>query len=161
MNDPFNSRVPSEVVIGLVSGSGSHGDYHVSPYRFVTKKVNYVQVTLDGQDMGDGPIQTKYMSSPEDSQYLEAYKSLCGINGSQNENPLTRLQFTDGYCFYRFVTDHDESSANDDIVPLRRMGNVRVSIRFDEMLDEAMTVIMFARFPAGFKIDKNRSVYEM
>lgn len=162
INDPFNGRVPAELILGIVSNSASHGDYKKNPFEFVTQKVNYVQVTLDGQDLGHSPLEMKFGPTPEDSLYMEAYKTLAGVDGTDNEIPIPRLDFPRGYCFYRFVSDHTENSSNnDDVIPLRRTGNLRVSIRFDEMLDQTMTVVMFARFPAGIKVDKNRAVYEI
>lgn len=161
LNDPFNGRVPVEVIIGLVSGKASHGDYGSNPFTFLNKKVNFVQITVDGQDMSGAALETKFGPTPQESLYIRAYKSLNGVDGSENGNPINRLDYHHGNCFYRFVSDHTETDYREEVTPLKRTGNVRVCIRFDEMLDETTTVILFAKFAAGIKIDKNRAVFEM
>jgi len=144
INDPFTGRIPTELVIGLVQSHAAHGSFSKNPFYFHNHKVSRIQVTADGCD----------------SLYIEAYKSLQGVNGFDDEIPIPRLDYPEGYCFYRFVTDHNDDSSG-EVLPLRRTGNLRVSIRFDEMLASTTTVIIFVRFPAGIKIDKNRAVYDL
>jgi len=160
INDPFTGRIPTELVIGLVQSHAAHGSFSKNPFYFHNHKVSRIQVTADGRDLGHSPIETKYDKNAADSLYIEAYKSLQGVNGSDDEIPIPRLHYPEGYCFYRFVTDHNDDGS-DEFLPLRRTGNLRISIRFDEMLASTTTVIIFARFPAGIKIDKNRAVYDL
>jgi hypothetical protein len=166
INDPFGGRVPSELVIGLVRGSAAHGLYDQDPFAFEHFNVSRVQVTADGVDLGEGPIEVKYDDNYSVlSSYLDAYRSLRGCNGLDDEAPFSRLSYIHGKnVLYRFVMNAEMShSANVDsgVTPLRRVGNVRVSLRFDKELPEATTVIMYAKFPGGVKIDKNRSVTDL
>lgn len=161
INDPFTGRVPSELVIALVESHAAHGSFKKNPFFFAHHKVSRVQVTADGSDLGHGPIETNYEKNAADSLYVEAYKTLKGVNGVDDEIPVSRLDYPQGYCFYRFVSDHIDRESSDDLLPLRRTGNLRVSIRFDEMLQDTTTVVLFARFPAGIKIDKNRAVHSL
>jgi hypothetical protein len=166
INDPFAGRVPSEMVIGLVKGRASHGVYGQDPFAFEHFHVTRVHVTVDGIDLGEGPIETKYEGDRTTfSSYLSAYRSLRGCNGVEDECPFSRMAYLDGKnVLYRFVTNPEVSrsiNGDADVTPLRRLGNVRVSLRFDKELPEAVTVIMFAKFPGGLKIDKNRSVTEL
>jgi hypothetical protein len=150
----------------MVKGSASHGVYAEDPFAFDHFHVSRVHVTVDGLDLGEGPIETKYdADSPEFSSYLDAYRSLRGCNGVEDECPFTRLAYMAGKnVLYRFVTNTEtprNTASDGEIAPLRRLGNVRVSLRFDKELPEAITVVMFAKFPGGLKIDKNRSVTEL
>ena len=161
LNNPFESRLPSELVIGMVSGEASHGDFQADPFLFEHNNLNFIQVTCDGEDLNNSPIMTKYSQTPEESLYMDAYKTLCGVDGRPGENPISRRDFFHGYTLYRFVVEHEDTTNSSDVVPLRRTGNVRISMKFDKQLDQTKTVIIFAKFPAGFKIDKNRGVYDM
>jgi hypothetical protein len=167
VNDPFGGRVPSELVIGVVKARASHGSFTEDPFAFKHFRASRVHVTVDGADIGEGAIETKFVEdSAVRSSYLDAYRSLRGSAGREDECPVSRMAYYEGHnVFYRFVTNpetaRNPSSDSNDVTPLRRLGNVRVSLRFEEELPEAMTVIMFAKFPAGLKIDKNRSVTEM
>lgn len=165
INDPFAGRVPNELVMGIVSGAASHGAFDKNPFYFGHCNVSRVQVTADGVDLGEGPIETNYDSHTVTSSYLEAYRSLIGVTGSEDEMPFTRQEFLEGgSVFYRFVTAQENSRLNSDdggVTPLKRSGNVRVNLRFSKELQEPMTVIMYAKFPGCLKIDKNRAVTEI
>jgi hypothetical protein len=66
-----------------------------------------------------------------------------------------------GYTFYRFVAGSQCDSNNDDVLPLKRSGNLRISLRFSDALPEPTTLIVFAKFPASVMIDKYRSVTDI
>ena len=66
-----------------------------------------------------------------------------------------------GYTFYRFVAGSQCDSNNDDILPLKRSGNLRISLRFSNALPEPTTLIVFAKFPASVMIDKYRGVTDL
>ena len=104
--------------------------------------------------MGQGPIQPRYGEDPEDSIYMDAYKTLCGLDGDIWRAPVTRHDFPQGYCFYRFYSEALQSG-NDDIIPLKRSGNMRISLKFENQLTQPTTIIVFAKFPAALEIDKN------
>lgn len=161
INDPFNGRVPAEMVCGLVSDSANHGKLDENPFLFQHGNLNFIQVSIDGQDMGgQGPIQPHYNSTPETSLYMDAYKTLIGMDGNDGVSPISRIEYPQGYCFYRFYSETVQAG-NDDIIPLRRSGNLRVSLKFENQLSNPTTLVIFARFPAALKIDKNRAVHEV
>ncbi|NJL55213.1 hypothetical protein HC928_08515 [bacterium] len=162
VNDPFSGRVPSEMIIGLVSDQANHGAIRANPFLFEHKTLNFIQVTVDGQDLSQGPIQPKYSSAGdrENSLYIDAYKTLYGIEGNDSM-PVTREEYPLGYCLYRFCSEPNSSGSNDDVIPLKRSGNMRVSVKFDHALPSPTTLIIFGKFPAALKIDNNRAVYEV
>ena len=160
VNDAFNGRVPAELIWGLVSDSSNHGQLKENPFNFEHYGLNFIQVSVDGQDMGQGPIQPRYGEDPEDSIYMDAYKTLCGLDGDDWCAPVTRHDFPQGYCFYRIYSEALQSG-NDDIIPLKRSGNMRISLKFENQLTQAATLKIFAKFPAALKIDKNRAVHEV
>lgn len=161
-NNAFESRLPSEMVIGLVSGAGSHGDYNRDPFCFENCGLNFIQVTCDGEDLTNSPVMTKYGDTHSGSQYIEGYKTLAGVNGRQGEIPISRTNYFTGYTLYRFVVENDDATmSSGEVVPLKRNGNVRIVLKFDKPLTETKTVVIFAKFPAGFTVDKNRGVHDM
>ena len=161
VNDPFTGRIPCELVCGLVTDVGNHGTLFTNPFMFEHASLNFIQVTVDGQDLGQGPITPLYKSKVEASSYIDAYKTLCGIEYSDHFNPLTKEEYMKGYTFYRFVAGSQCDSNNDDVLPLKRSGNLRISLRFSDALPEPTTLIVFAKFPASVMIDKYRSVTDI
>ena len=63
-----------------MSDSANHGQLKENPFLFEHNNLNFIQVTVDGQDMMQAPIQPRYGDEPEDGMYIDAYGSLCGIN---------------------------------------------------------------------------------
>lgn len=162
VNDPFNGRVPAEMICGLVSDSANHGTLTENPFLFDHCNLNFIQVTVDGQDLSQGPIQPRYAEDENlNSMYMDAYKTLRGVGGDDDITPVSRSEYPEGYCLYRFFAEPTHPGANDDIIPLKRSGNMRVSVKFEKQLSRPMTLIIFAKFPAALKIDKNRAVREV
>ena len=161
INDPFMGKIPQEILIGLVSGKASIGNIRKNPFAFETRGLSRIQVTNDGSDLLFSPVQTKYKNGLIKGLYLDGFKSLCGITGVDNENPISRMNYPLGNAVYRFVSESQESELGDDTLPPRRMGNLRINLSFDKMLNQSMTVIVFGRFGGALKIDKNRSVFEI
>jgi len=163
ISDPFSSLIPDQLIIGLVSNKASYGSLDENPFFFHHYNLNTIRVTVDGAEMGRGTLETKFADTPEKGLYMEGYESLMGIGDNcQNVCPISRTEYADGNTFYRFQwRDEGESDSDGDVLPLRRTGHLRVFLKFDQQLPEAVSVIMFARFPAAIKIDKNRAVTQV
>ena len=146
-----------------MSDSANHGTLTENPFLFEHSSLNFIQVTVDGQDLSQGPIQPRYATTLDTSNslYMDAYKTLCGVDGNDCANPISRAEYPGGYSFYRFFAEPASTGSNDDVIPLKRSGNMRVSVKFEKQLTRPTTLIIFAKFPAALKIDKNRAVYEV
>lgn len=158
INNPFENRVPSELICGIVDAEACHGSMNSDPLNFENCKLTFIQATCNGQDMTNSPIYTKFGNSPHESMYVDAYKSLCGVNGIPGAIPFDRQTYFYGYTLYRFVMEDEDGTG--EVIPLKRMGNVRLNLKLAEQLDRAKTVILFASFPSGFRLDRNRSIHE-
>jgi hypothetical protein len=162
INNPFMGRIPSELILGLVTDTAHHGSYKKNPFNFQNAKLSTVQMTVDGQDIAGSPIKTKYVSDdPHKSNYMEAYKTLIGVNGTDHDIPISREDYPQGFCLYRFLTQADNPCGGDDVIALKRTGNVRLYMAFEEALKDAHTVVMWAKFPSALSIDKTKTVREL
>jgi len=163
-NDPFNGRIPSEMICGLVSDSANHGRLTENPFQFEHNSLNFIQVTVDGQDLSQAPIQPKYVlggTGKQNSLFMDAYKTLSGVDIDDQVIPISRDDYAGGYCLYRFFAEPQPSGQNTDVTPLKRTGNMRITLKFDEQLNEPTTLIILAKFGAALHIDKNRAVFEV
>lgn len=162
LNNFFQGRIPSELTIGIVTDKAHHGSYSKNPFNFINAKLRTLQLTVDGQDVSTSPIKTKYESDdPHKSNYMQAYKTLIGVNGPNCDIPISRTDYPKGYCLYRFITQADNPCTGDDVIALKRTGNLRLYMAFEEALKEAHTVVMWARFPAALTVDKTKTVREL
>ena len=157
INDPFQGRVPNQVIIGIVKDSAQNGSFVENPFFFEHANLNFLGVTVNGQPMGIDPIQPKYGDKPEDGSYIEAYQTLNGILGNYNINPVSRLDYPRGFTLYRFHEEFD----SDGSLSLKKTGNMVITLKFDKALEAGMCVIVYATFPGGIKVDKSRAIYEI
>ena len=162
-NDPFNGRVPSEMVCGFILDSSNHGQLNENPFLFQHSSLTFIQVTVDGLDLSQAPIQPRYVTSDtgtSNNLFMDAYKTLMDIDSDEQGTPITREEYTGGYCLYRFFSE-PQISARSDTTPLKRTGNMRIMVKFDKQLTQPTTLVIFAKFGAALHIDKNRAVYEV
>ena len=159
LNSIFENSVPCQMLFGIVDGAASTGEYSSDPFFFEKVGLNHAQCTVDGEDMLHSPMSLKYGKDETDSFFLDAYKSLIGINGIPGMAPFSRESFFNGCTLYRFTMESDPASG--DIVPLRRTGNVRLSLKFDRPLDSPKSIIVVGQFQNGFRLDYNRGIKEL
>lgn len=160
ITDMFQGKIPSEIVLGLVAESAQHGSYVSNPFYFENAGLNFLQVTVDGRDLCPGTLHPKYNDTWTTSHFVEAYNTLRGIDNATGEIPVSKKDYYKGYCLYRFYTENIDGTDNDTL-PLKRTGNLRISMNFDKKLPYPMTLVVYAKFPSAFKIDSSRSVYHV
>lgn len=156
--DLFQGKIPSEMVLGLVAEVSQHGSYTKNPFYFENAGLNFLQVSVDGKDLSPGPLRPKYEESWSESNYVEAYNTLRGLDNVTGEIPVSKSDYHNGYCLYKFHTESTDA-ADPDNLPLKRTGNLRVSMGFNGKLKLPMTLVVYAKFPAAFKVDASRCVY--
>ena len=158
INNPFSGRVPSEILITMVKDTARNGSYGNNPFNFSHVNLSSINFTVDSQDVGGGTIKTNYGDKAYKSNYIEAYKTLIGVNGQDSSVPITRLDYPEGYCLYRYVVSAEGSDGSDDVISLKRSGNVRLYMTFKKALIESYTVILWAKFPSALELDKSRAI---
>ena len=114
---------------------------------------------MDGEDLFFSPMSVKYGQDETDSHFLDGYKSLIGINGIPGVAPFSRETYFHGCTLYRFATDPVMDF--EYVAPLRRTGNVKLSLKFSKPLNSAKTIIVMGQFQNGFRLDYNRGIKEL
>jgi hypothetical protein len=72
MDNIFQDKIPTKVVIGLVSESGYSGSTKKNPFNLANWDVNYAAFLVDGQSRPGQPFQPNY----EEGIYASAFNSL-------------------------------------------------------------------------------------
>ena len=68
----FHGKVPSKIIVGMVSNAAYCGDYSRNPLNFENMEANYLEVTVDGQPVPNRPLKPNYA----ENDYLSSYLSL-------------------------------------------------------------------------------------
>lgn len=162
--NPFQGSVPSQLVCGIVDSRALHGDYGKDSLKFEHCNLRSIKCVVDGADLGQSPIYTKYKDTVVDSDFTVAYNSLRGFGGVSNVVPFGLRDYYDGKTLYRFISEDEDVSnigggqGTGSVLPLKRSGNVKLNLQFDTPLDSPKTVMLFGEFPWQFKISSNRDV---
>lgn len=162
--NPFNGRIPSQLVCGIVDTRSYHGDYSMSCLKFEHCCLRAIKCLVDGSHLGQSPIYTRYGDSEIESDFVQAYNSLKGFGGVPNCVPFSMTHYYKRTALYRFLSEEEDSmfgfgsNSGTDILPLRREGNLKLTLQFDQALKEPKTVMLFGQFSSGFKVTSNREV---
>ena len=152
LEDIYQGEVPNQVVIGLVDSDAYMGNYTKNPFRFKTYDCNFIGFYVDGKSMPAEPLTPNY----KDGNYLSAYMTLFRDKYLKNfGNDITRTEYGHGYCLYVF--DICQNSC-DRFTQRAMKGHTRLEVKFARPLPEAVTLIVYARFPGLLEVDEARNV---
>jgi hypothetical protein len=150
LEDLFQSNVPTDVVVGMVTAKSFNGSFDTNPYRFQPFKLNSLGLYVDDESVPAKPLKMSFTKG----QYASAYSTLFGTYEEVGNN-ISKEEYMDGYTFFVFRLIPDHLSP---FIPTVVKGNVKLSGTFDDALLENITLLVYAKFPSILKIDSTRNV---
>lgn len=161
--NPFNGKIPAELVCGIIDSKAYHGHYGLDSLKFEHCHLRAIQCLVDGSDLGQSPINLRYGNSAVESTYIDGYNSLKGFGGTPNTVPFSMDDYYNGRILYRFLAEEDDILSNMSqnggmVIPLKRSGNLKLNLHFDKALEAPKMIMLFGQFASGFKITANRDV---
>jgi hypothetical protein len=161
-DDVFQNLIPTKLILCMVNNESLNGSFQRNPFNFQNYKVNFVEVSIDGESVPSRALQMKFGNKEEDGNYVDAYLSMTrGVLMGQEEHSITREDYNSGYTFFVFDLEPDllpDSDNEDEFWPTVKHGNLRIEFHFDSGLPETITVIAYGLFPRTVKVDHTRSV---
>ena len=155
LNDIFQGKIPSRLVLGLVSADAYSGDLTKNPFNFHHYNYDFMCLYANGQSVPAKALQPQFSSK----NYMEAYQTLStgmGIDLADAGIACSRNDYPKGYALVVFDLSSEVSDA--DLQPLQKQGNLQLEVRFAEALPEAINIILYASFPGEISIDQARAV---
>jgi len=149
-------RLPKFVVIGMVRARAFNGHLGDDPLRFDHYDVSYVGLLCDGQPI---PFRDTYRPDFEHHLYAREYmmaiiQNTQHLNNNIN-NGITMNRFADGCTLFTFNIAPDF----DMMAPQApRDGNLRLDLKFDKPLPNAINVIVYGVFDGELQIGKDKQV---
>jgi hypothetical protein len=153
IEDAYNGRVPSKIVIGFVSGESMSGSLKKNPYNFQHYDITSINVSLSGTPTPAGPLSVDFTSDKYIHCYSELYR---GKQNCTNKARITREEYKDGYTL--FVIDLAPQNYT-EFYPVTREGCVRIELRFISPLEESVVMLTKVTYPGLFTIDYARNLY--
>jgi hypothetical protein len=153
IEDAFNGRVPSKIVLGFVSGESMGGSLTKNPYNFMHYDITFINVSLSGTPTPRGPLNLDF----SEDKYLHCYSELYKGKPNYASNArINREEYRDGYTL--FVIDLAPQNY-DEFYPVTREGCVRIELRFKSPLKESVVMLTKVTYPGLFEIDYARNLY--
>ena len=141
----------------MVLNKAFQGDYTLNPLDFQHFNVNYLDLNINGKSVpNDVPLQPNFTSNNFASAYLTTSIGTGMYGTSNGGNQIAPSDFAKGFCIYAIGID--PCLQNEDQMPIRTGGNVKLEIRFAEELDESVVLMIHALFPQTIEIDAARNV---
>ncbi|KAK3091490.1 hypothetical protein FSP39_020208 [Pinctada imbricata] len=155
IDDVFQGEIPERLIVGLVSSKAYSGMYHLNPFNFQHFHCNFAAFYVDGKSVPSTPLEPNYREGTYVSSYLSLFNSK-HIYGEDNQFFINREDYAKGYCLYMFDINTVYDPENN--LPLLKKGHTRLQLKFETALQEAVTCVCYAHFPAILKIDAARNV---
>ena len=95
----FHGKVPSKIIIGMVSNAAYSGDFSKNPYNFKHLDANYLEVSVDGQPVPNRPFKANF----EEHNFVASYLSLLDSDLNRKKRIIIWLSdYPGGYALYLF-----------------------------------------------------------
>jgi hypothetical protein len=151
LDNIFQGRVPSKMIVAMVSTSAFLGNYLKNPFNFQHFNLNYLNLMVNGMSVPDDqPLKPDYANDNYTLAYLRTVE--------RKPTPLEPKHFKGGYNIYSF--DIDPALQHLQQLPMTSGGNVKMELRFAQPLVENVTLIVLASFPQTIEIDANRNIFQ-
>ena len=154
----FNSECATKVICGFVESDSYSGNFKKNPFNFQLFDLNEIELCVDGQSV---PSRSLKMSNDKLGRHVIApYSRLHECTGSNCNlsfgNEITPKQFANGYGLYLFTLYGGGHEGN--FMEIKRSANVKIQGNFSTALTKAVTLIIYAEFPAIMELEASRNV---
>ena len=148
----YHGKIPSKLIIALVSNSAYSGSYDKNPFFFNHMNLNYLEVTVDGQSVPNRALSPNF----EAGDFVSSYLSL--LDNEYNKKKglvINLLEYDKGYTLFLFDV---QSYLSGKIMSKSMKGHLKVGMRFSKALAETINVLVYGKFPEILTIDHTRNV---
>jgi hypothetical protein len=152
----FLGRIPTRIIVGLVSHKAFSGAYNLNAFNFQHFDVNYLTLFKNGEQMFSRPYAPVY-STTEYSYAMPFLQSFINTGNHLADDCycVSMEDWQKGFCLYPFDLTPD-LSAHEQHWCIQEQGNIRLELGMKTALTEEVTVIVYAEFREVLEIDKAR-----
>ena len=159
INNPFQTRLPNLVVVGLVKSTAFNGDNDEYPFSFKHYNLSSIKQVVRGETYPYEALELKHNDDSKDMrgcrQFLQATGSLCKSRGNM-------VQADDWghsqHCTLFAYENAANGCLNSPVLNPKLAGEVRLVLDFADDQGENVTAIIYAEFENLMEIDSNRTV---
>ncbi|KAF4529787.1 hypothetical protein B566_EDAN018055 [Ephemera danica] len=152
----FLGRIPTRVIIGLVSHKAFSGAHEKCAFNFQHFDMNYLTPFKNGEQMFSRPYAPVF----DDSEYAYAMPYIQSFINTGNHLAddgyrISMEEWQKGYALFPFDLTPD-LSAHEQHWCIQEQGNLRLELGMKTALKEAVTIVVYAEFREVMEIDRTR-----
>ncbi|XP_072166027.1 uncharacterized protein F54H12.2-like [Diadema setosum] len=154
----FLGHLPNRIIVGFVDNDAYNGSYAKNPYNFKHFRLNFISVTVDGENIPMRPLRPNFATGSAQN-YIHAYNSLfMGTNRLFTDKGIniSREEYCEGYTLFAFDLTPDLSDGCH--LNLVKQGNLRLELQFDVPLTNTVNCLVLSESQGLIQIDKHRNV---
>jgi hypothetical protein len=150
----FLSNVPSRIIVCLVPSASFIGDYKLNPYVFPHNDLSYISLSVNNVPTPIKGVNLNFTTNEYLLPYYLLFSAL-GIAGQDQGLTFDRKKFAEQYAFFAFDISHNTS---DSTLHLEKSGSVRLELKFQKGLTEALNCLIYSEQQKVLEIDKFRQM---
>ena len=152
----FLNKIPSQILICLVSSSAFNGSLNLNPLFFHHYDISNITLAIDNVPIPRTPFKLNFTEDIYIEAYHHLFRSLNYTEADDSNIDLSIGDYKNGYTIFGFSTEPElRESPN---MNLLRTGNVSLTLTFKSALQEAVTLIVFSTMPSLVEINSARHV---
>ena len=154
LDNLFQGRIPSQMIIVFVATDAFTGSYMKNPFNFKNYSLNYLDVSVNGKSLPrERPLEPDFANE----QYTDVYSLMFGTKWMADEGTnISRQDYPNGYTIYCINIDPNSQSTFQ--TPIESYGDLKLEARFSEPLSESANILVYASFPHVIEVDATRNI---
>ena len=145
---PWNQIIPDKLYLCMTDLASFSGNFNRNPLYFQHADVTNIQVQING-------VPLYNISAKFPHQTAQAYYETCSALGLGYDHLLTFEGFKNGGTLFVFDFSNEQL---DDIIPLEKSGNLRISLTFSSGVAHNRLILLFGESMGILNIYEDRTV---
>ncbi len=153
IQDMFNTNIPATLVVCMTKSIGYAGSYNHNPYLLEGFSLSTINLRLDGSNHPFSPLKMKFDEGDPYSTDISSVFSCLHMSSSISP-AISRRDMAGGKTIFLF----EISETRKGILTQKKRGQISLELTFDKELEEAITIILYAKFQTDLRIENSRAV---
>ena len=159
INNPFQSRLPNRLVVGIVSSAAFNGSAATYPFSFKKYNLKSIKQVVRGETYPYEALEMVHTNDSQDMrgyrQFLQATGALCKSRG----NMVRAADWGHGKNCTLFVFENAANGCLDTpVLNPKLTGELRLVLDFGAAQGMNVTVIVYGEFENVMEINSNKTV---
>ena len=152
-DDIFHGKVPTKIIIGMVSTEAYNGSFSLNPFNFIHNNLNFIEFAVNGKSVPQEALQPNFSNLDTVTSYLTLFSNKYPHHKG---NFIEREDYGNGYALFVFDV---QGEADGDLMVKQKEGISRLQIRFAQNTAHGITLIAYAIYPSILYCDIARNIW--